>query len=476
MNDDPYGTITPASSILPLPAAIALLVLFFVLGALFAMCESAVDSANESRVKKDAENGSRRAKKFLAYLDANESFASPLQFGMMLMGFFAIGVSVVGFSPLLDNALLSTGLAPLFAAALSIVLSTLLCAALFLTASDFVPKKFVAHKAARSMRSSYKLVGMIRALSGSMRPFMKLCDLISDGVMRLLGNDPKALGETVTEEEILHMVGEGEEKGVIEENELDMITNILDFNDTTVSEVMTHRTDICAVSEDSSITDVAAVAVEEGFSRLPVYREDIDTIVGICYVKDFLPYIDKPIPEFIHLRDMLRPAYFIPETKKCSQLFKELKERRLQIAVIVDEYGGTAGLVTLEDIVEAIVGNIQDEYDNEDEEISKINETTFTIDGITDLEEVEEQIGIKFPEDDYDTLGGFIISRLGFLPQDGEMNTVEYENVRFTVLNVEERRIGRVKVEILPKDDAKDSSETDEKKSFFERNRKEDTE
>ena len=132
--------------------------------------------------------------------------------------------------------------------------------------------------------------------------------------------------------------------------------------------------------------------------------------------------------------------------------------------------------MTLEDIVEAIVGNIQDEYDNEDEEISKINETTFTIDGITDLEEVEEQIGIKFPEDDYDTLGGFIISRLGFLPQDGEMNTVEYENVRFTVLNVEERRIGRVKVEILPKDTDKDSGETDEKKSFFERNRKEDTE
>ena len=207
MNDDPYGTITPASSILPLPAAIALLVLFFVLGALFAMCESAVDSANESRVKKDAENGSRRAKKFLAYLDANESFASPLQFGMMLMGFFAIGVSVVGFSPLLDNALLSTGLAPLFAAALSIVLSTLLCAALFLTASDFVPKKFVAHKAARSMRSSYKPVGMIRALRGSMRPFMTLCDPISDGVMRLLGNEPMGHGDTVTEEEILHGVG-----------------------------------------------------------------------------------------------------------------------------------------------------------------------------------------------------------------------------------------------------------------------------
>ena len=207
-----------------------------------------------------------------------------------------------------------------------------------------------------------------------------------------------------------------------------------------------------------------------------MYEEDPDNVVGVVYIKDLLKYIGTSLPKSKGLKDVMREAYFVPESKRCGALFSEMTEKHIQMAIVVDEYGGTAGLVTLEDIVEAIVGNIQDEYDNEDEEISKINETTFTIDGITDLEEVEEQIGIKFPEDDYDTLGGFIISRLGFLPQDGEMNSVEYENVRFTVLNVEERRIGRVKVEILPKDDAKDSGETDEKKSFFERNRKEDTE
>ncbi len=144
-----------------------------------------------------------------------------------------------------------------------------------------------------------------------------------------------------------------------------------------------------------------------------------------------------------------------------------MTEKHIQMAIVVDEYGGTAGLVTLEDIVEAIVGNIQDEYDNEDEEISKINETTFTIDGVTDLEEVEEQLGIEFPKDDFDTLGGFIISQLGFLPQDGDMNTVEFENIRFTVLNVEDRRIGKVKVEILPKPETE--AEAPEKKSIFDR-------
>ena len=444
MNDDPYGTMTPAASILPLPAAIALLLAFFLLGILYAMCESAVGTASESRVKRDAESGSRRAKKFLAYLDANESFASPLQFGMMLMGFFSIGVSVIGFAPVLDNALIAAGLYPALAAPAAVVLCTLLCAALFLLLADFTPKKFVAHKSARNTRYSYKLIRLIRVLSALMRPFMKLCDFISDGIMRLFGNDPKALDETVTEEEILHMVGEGEELGVIEETERDMITNILDFNDTTVSEVMTHRTDICAVSESATIEDVTSVAAEEGFSRLPVYREDIDAIAGICYAKDFLPYVGKPVPSFIHLRDMLRPAYFIPESKKCSQLFREFQERRIQIAVVVDEYGGTAGLITLEDLIESILGNIQDEYDNEAEEIFRVSENEFTVDGTTSIDEISDLTGVELPEGDYDTIAGLVTDLLGRLPKEGEHPSVQVKNLDITVLSVEDQRLSRL--------------------------------
>lgn len=444
MNDDPYGTMTPAASILPLPAAIALLLAFFLLGILYAMCESAVGTASESRVKRDAESGSRRAKKFLAYLDANESFASPLQFGMMLMGFFSIGVSVIGFAPVLDNALIAAGLYPALAAPAAVVLCTLLCAALFLLLADFTPKKFVAHKSARNTRYSYKLIRLIRVLSALMRPFMKLCDFISDGIMRLFGNDPKALDETVTEEEILHMVGEGEELGVIEETERDMITNILDFNDTTVSEVMTHRTDICAVSKSATIEDVTSVAAEEGFSRLPVYREDIDAIAGICYAKDFLPYVGKPVPSFIHLRDMLRPAYFIPESKKCSQLFREFQERRIQIAVVVDEYGGTAGLITLEDLIESILGNIQDEYDNEAEEIFRVSENEFTVDGTTSIDEISDLTGVELPEGDYDTIAGLVTDLLGRIPKEGEHPSVQVKNLDITVLSVEDQRLSRL--------------------------------
>lgn len=462
MNDDPYGAIMQIPALFPLSVIVVLLIVFFVLGALYAMCESAVHTVNESRVKKDAESGGRRAKKLLDYLDRNESFVSPLQFGVMLMGFFSAGISVIGFTPLLGNAFLSNGMHSVVAVALSVFLSILLCAALFFIIADFVPKKFVAHKAARSMQFSYKLIKMICALSLSMRPFMKLCDWISDGVMRLFGNDPKALDETVTEEEILHMVGEGEELGVIEENERDMITNILDFNDTTVSEVMTHRTDICAVDEDSPISEVAAVAAEEGFSRLPVYREDIDTITGICYVKDFLPYIDKPVPDFIKLRDMVRPAYFIPETKKCSQLFKELKERRLQIAIIVDEYGGTAGLITLEDLIESILGNIQDEYDNEQEEIFRVSDNEFTVDGTTSIDEISDLTGVELPEGDYDTIAGLVTDLLGRIPKENERPSVTVKNLTITVQEVEDQRLSRlliVKSEPVEEDETEDDDE-----------------
>ena len=207
------------------------------------------------------------------------------------------------------------------------------------------------------------------------------------------------------------------------------------------------------VDVEEGLSEAVKLSIENGFSRIPVYEEDPDNIIGIIYVKDFLKYVGTSLPKTKSIKDIMREAYYVPETKRCGELFSEMTEKRVQMAVVVDEYGGTAGIVTLEDVLESIVGNIQDEYDQEADEFSIIDDKTFTVDGITDIEEVEEHIGKTFPEGDYDTIGGYIISVLGFLPQDGEMNEVTFENIRFTVLNVEDRRIGKVKVEILPTED-----------------------
>lgn len=269
----------------------------------------------------------------------------------------------------------------------------------------------------------------------------------------------KFAADNVTEEEILQMVGEGEEHGVIEETEKDMITNILDFNDTTAGETMTHRTDISAVEDTEPIAAAVEVAVENGYSRVPVYHEDIDSIVGICYVKDLLPYVGKELPDFIKLTDLMRPAYFVPESKKCSQLFHELTERKVQIAVVVDEYGGTAGIITLEDLVESILGNIQDEYDHEVDEIHRVSETEFTVDGTASIDEISDLTGVELPEGDYDTIAGLVTERLGYLPKEGEHPKVSVAGLSITVLEVEDQRLSRL---FLVKEPSAEDEENEE--------------
>ena len=236
---------------------------------------------------------------------------------------------------------------------------------------------------------------------------------------------------------------------------------------------MTHRTDVAAVEVNDPIQDVVEIAEKEGYSRIPVYEESLDKIIGIVYIKDLIGYIGSSVPKQESLRKIMREPYFVPESMKCGVLFQEMTSRRVQMAVVVDEYGGTAGIVTLEDLVESIVGNIQDEYDNEEEEFSVIDETTFTVDGTTSIDEVNEHVGVNLPDDEYDTIGGFVISLLGYLPDDGELNEVEYKNLRFTVLNVEDRRIGKLKVEILPVENDEEDEEEDEGRRLIRRRNKE---
>ncbi|MDE7390424.1 MAG: hemolysin family protein [Lachnospiraceae bacterium] len=249
----------------------------------------------------------------------------------------------------------------------------------------------------------------------------------------------------VTEEEILSMVDVGEENGSIEQNEKSRIENIFEFTDTAVRELMTHRTDIVALEDTATLDESVRLAIDTGYSRIPVYHEDIDNIIGVLYVKDLLKYVCGESGEDFTLAEITRKVPFVPRSKSCEELFAMMKENRVQMAVIADEYGGTEGLITLEDLVELILGNIQDEFDNEDEGIKNIGLNTFSVDGITSIENVEKLLSVKLsaPEN-CETLAAFILENLGRIPNSGEHPVVNCSGISFTVSEIDERRISKV--------------------------------
>lgn len=445
----------------PDPAAlllqIGLLLALILVNAFFAMSEIAIISLNDNKIERMAEEGHKKARQVVKLTDNSSNFLSTIQIGVTLAGFLTSASASQSFVSMLSGAIRSlhfmTGVSEGFISGFSLVVITVVISYFSLVLGELAPKKYAM---SRPEKISFRVVGILLAVQKITIPFVRILSLSTNAVVRLFGIDPHAEQESVTEEEIRMMVDVGEEKGVIEDVQKEMINNIFEFDDLDAGDIMTHRTDMVAIDADDPLEDVVRLSIEEGRSRIPVYEEDPDNIIGVIYIKDLLPYVGHQLPKETTLRSIMREAYFIPETKKCGDLFTEMTETRTQIAIVVDEYGGTAGLVTIEDLLESIVGNIQDEYDDEEEEISKIGENTFTIDGTTFIDEVDELVGVKIPEGDYDTLGGFLISRLGYLPKDGEMNEIDYENLHFTVLNVEDRRIGKVKVEITPRGEDKD--------------------
>ncbi len=439
----------PGSIILKL----LLLFVLVIINAFFAMSEIAIISLNENVVDKQAEDGNKKAKKVKKLTENPSNFLSTIQIGVTLAGFLTSASASSSFADVLAKKLVALG-TPVSEGVIhgvSIVLITLIMSYFSLVFGELAPKRMAMQK---PEKIAYSVVGVLLVVKTVTAPFVKVLSASTNLVVKLCGFDPNANEESVTEEEIRMMVDVGQEKGVIENIQKEMIDNIFDFDDIDVSDIMTHRTDMFAVEDTDSLEQVISISIEHGYSRIPVFHEDPDNIIGIVYIKDLLKYISTSLPKDKGPKDVMREAYYVPFSKSCGALFNEMCEKRVQMAVVVDEYGGTAGIVTMEDLLEAIVGNIQDEYDNEDEEIVEVSENVFTVDGTAYIEEVNELVGEIIPEGDYDTLGGFLISRLGYLPQDGDMTEVDFQNLKFTILNVEDRRIGKVRVEITPKKEA----------------------
>ena len=432
----------------PDPRSLSLTLIFLALallayGGTLSAFQAALAALSPSQIRKEAEAGGLQAQKLRKALDRAMGFPPerPLGFAKQGCGILGGALWCLGFFSPVASALSGGPNAPVLRA-LALVGMALIYRILFGFFGDRLPHKVALRD---PDRLAHRRAGAALLLVRLSYPAYSLREALVNGALRLAGVDVWNLTERVTEEELLQMVDEAEERDAIEENEKDMIANILDFNDTTAEETMTHRTDIVAVEDTAPISQAVALAVERGTSRVPVYHEDIDSVVGICYVKDLLPYVGRPLPEEIGLTDLMRPAYFVPESKKCSQLFTEMTERKVQIAIVVDEYGGTAGLVTLEDLVESIVGNIQDEYDKEEEgEPRRLSERAYTVDGAITIDEASALTGVQLPEGDYDTLAGLVTQRLGRIPKEGEHPKVEVAGLTITVLKVEDQRLARL--------------------------------
>lgn len=292
--------------------------------------------------------------------------------------------------------------------------------------------------------TAFALVDFCRIFACVFRPFAALNTAATRLLGYLFGIRGENQPEQATEEEIRMMVDVGSEKGEIEQSEKDMINNIFEFDDRTVSEVMTHRTDMTAVPLNASLEDITNVAIDTGYSRIPVFEEDIDDIVGIVYVKDMLSFIGKHGNGY-NIYQYMRSVLFVPENMSCVDLFTQFRANKVQVAIAVDEYGGTAGIVSMEDLIESIVGNIQDEYDNEEEMIVALDNQAYELDGAVSIEDVEHLFNITLDEDsEYDTIGGFLTEKLERIPLPNEHPSIVLANVEFTVLLVEERHIARI--------------------------------
>ncbi|MBQ6816213.1 MAG: HlyC/CorC family transporter [Clostridia bacterium] len=429
---------------------LVLLLVLILVNAFFAMSEIAIITLNDLKLQRMAEEGDKKAAKILKLTKNPSNFLSTIQIGITLAGFLTSAAAAENFA-----GPFASFLAKLFKInpnaawlqAISLFAVTVIISFFSLVLGELVPKRIAMQK---YEQISFKIVGILTFIKGLFRPFIKILAFSTNIIVRILGFDPNASQEKVTEEEILMLVDAGEEKGVIEESQKEMINNIFEFDDILASDVMTHRTDIEAVEINSDFDEVLEKSITAGYSRIPVYEEDLDNIKGVIYIKDLLKYVGKALPKSLKISGIMRKAYFFPETKRCGDLFNEMTEKHLQLVFVCDEYGGISGIVTIEDLLESIVGNMQDEYDNEEIEIEKVNETTYSLDGTSDIEEVEEILNVKFPEGDYDTIGGFIMSELGIIPAEDENPTVEYSGYSFKVDEVDDRRIERITAEKLP--------------------------
>ena len=439
--------------------SLLVLVLLIFINAFFAATEIAFISLNDAKIEKQAKEGNKKAKKIKKMLQEPSKFLATIQVGITLAGFlssaFAADAFASSLAPQLEN-LIPIGID--IWEKISIILITLILSYFSLVFGELVPKRLAMKN---PERIAFGTIGIIRVINKITSPIVAFLNFSTNSISKLFGVGPEH-EEVVTEEEIRMMVDVGEEKGSIEEEEKEFINNVFEFNDKIVSEVMNHRTEVYAIDVKSNVQDILRDLKEYKYSRIPVYEENIDNVVGILFIKDLLAYAYSN--KEVKIKKLMRPAYFVSENKQINELFRDMKKNKQQLAIVLDEYGGTAGIISMEDIIEELVGNIFDEYDDVEKDYEKIDDNTFMINGSVSIYELRKILNVTIPEGDYDTLSGYLIELLGRIPSDDETPVIETEKVTYKIEDYEEKRILWVKAckNQVPEDEEEKNDEDDE--------------
>ena len=421
---------------------IAVLVVLILLNAYFAASEIAFISLNDAKIEKQAKEGNKKAKQIYKMLKNPSKFLATIQIGITLAGFLSSAFASDAFAdklaPMLNNLLPMLGTDTW--RTISIILITILLSFFTLVFGELVPKS-LAMKYYEKV--SFGTIGVIRGISFITAPFVKLLTFSTNVISKIFGVKENE-EEIVTEEEIKMMIDEGEEKGTIDQEEKELLNNVFEFNDTTASEIMTPRIDIFALKISQDLYEVLDELDDYKYSRIPVYEDTIDNIKGIILIKDILK--DLRDKKKINIKKLIKEVHFVPESVPIDKLFRQLQRNKMQMAIVIDEYGGTAGLVTMEDILEELVGNIFDEHDEEELEYELIDENTYMVNGNISIGDLEKIIGIEISDGDYETLSGYLLGKLEELPPEGEETIIEDGKLTYKIEEYEDKRIKRVKI------------------------------
>ncbi len=417
---------------------IIVLVVLFVLSAFFSAAETALTSLSRIRINRLVEQKVRGAK-LVAELKENPSeFLSTILIGNNLVNIAASALATA----MIIELFMARGWG---GAGAAVGTATGIMTFLILTFGEIIPKTIAIRRAEAFSLFVAPIVITLRAI---LRPVAYAIGFITRPFIALFGGQAPHKGPFITEDEIRLILAAGEKEGVIEEEERQMITSIFEFTDTLVREVMTPRPDISACSSQSSLAEVRQVIIESGHSRIPIYETTLDNVVGVVFAKDLLKTGERTL-----IKDVLRPSTFIPETKKVPELLHEMQAARTHLAMIMDEYGVTVGLVTLEDLIEEIVGEIHDEFEREEKMIEKLDKRSYVVDGRISVKDLNDRLKLDIPEKDkeYDTISGFVFAQLGKAPSVGDV--VRHEDLLISVERILRRRITRVKIVKVDKSD-----------------------